>query len=90
MDKVFPKGINFVENERGTIDMGINIDQFIDFLVSNKKYANSTGWLNITVFRNPNPQLKKGYTHFGQLKTEQKVCSPVSYEEAVNGLGRKY
>jgi hypothetical protein len=64
-----PKGINFKEHPTtGTIDMGINIDQFIDTLLSYKPYASEAGWINLNLFRNRITFDKKDYSHTPKLK----------------------
>lgn len=77
-----PKGLNFRESKGAQIiDMGVHIDQFIEYLQQARQYQNSSGWINFTIYRNANPDEKKGYSHQASLKTETKKCIPITIDE---------
>ena len=61
----YPVGINFREFDANRLGVGIQRDQFIEYL--NSLPADSKGWINFDLHRNQNPELKRGYSHFLKL-----------------------
>lgn len=64
------KGINFKENNNGTIEVGIHSD-FITYLLSIP--TNNAGYRNFNLTKNFKPSVKGGYTHRLELVGSGKV-----------------
>lgn len=64
-DLLRPRGITFREFDNERMGIGIQRDQFVDYL--NSLPVDSRGWINFDLYRNPHPEEKKGYSHFIKL-----------------------
>jgi hypothetical protein len=71
------KGINFKENNSGTIEVGIHTD-FIEYLKSLS--PNAAGYFNFNLVKNYKPSSKGGYTHRLELQGKQQVNGQVIKE----------
>lgn len=70
VDLKHPKGVNFRELDHNRIGIGIQREQFIEYL--NSLPTDSRGWINFDLQRNLNPQEKRGYSHFMKLANIKK------------------
>lgn len=72
MDNIsYPKGINFKELAQEVIGVGIQREQFIDYL--NSLTVDDNGWISFQLIKRKEPSEKGGYTHF--LKVREKKAA---------------
>lgn len=60
-----PRGVNFRRLDDKRTGVGIQREQFIEYL--NSLPTDSKGWINFDLIQNNDPELKRGYSHFLKL-----------------------
>ena len=75
IDLAHPKGVNFKELNTEVIGVGIQREQFIDYL--NSLEADNNGWISFNLIKRKEPSAKGGYTHFMKLREKKEAVWPL-------------